>query len=209
MLDNLVADIRAHSNHVTAGDVGFHYVVRALIEHGRGDVLFDVMSRTDAPSYGYQLARGATSLTEAWDANPHNSQDHFMLGHGEAWLYGGLGGVRVDFSRGPDSAIVIAPQPVAGVSSAAVSYRSVWGEIRSAWRKVGATLALDVEVPAGARARVVVPMREGGEVRESGRPLAAGRRGVRAMSLHPSGATVLVGSGRYRFEAPLPARLQA
>lgn len=209
VLDNLIADIRAHSNHVTAGDVGFHYVVRALIEHGRGDVLFDVLSRTDAPSYGYQLARGATALTEAWDANPHNSQDHFMLGHAEAWLYGGLGGVRIDCSRGPDAAIVIAPQPVAGVSSAAVSYRSVWGEICSAWRKRGAILALDVEVPAGARARVIVPVREGGEVREGGRPLAPGRRGVRAFSLRRSGATIFVGSGRYRFEAPLPARLQA
>ena len=209
VLENLIADIRAHSNHVTAGDVGFHYVVRALIEHGRGDVLFDVLSRTDAPSYGSQLARGATALTEAWDANPRNSQNHFMLGHGEAWLYGGLGGLSVDFSRGPDAAILIAPQAVAGVSSAAVSYRSVWGEIRSAWRKDGGTLALDVGVPAGARARVVVPVREGGEVREAGRPLAPGRRGVRAVSPRSDGATVLVGSGRYRFEAPLPAHLQA
>jgi hypothetical protein len=30
VLEHLVEDIRAHNNHVTAGDIGFHYVVRAL-----------------------------------------------------------------------------------------------------------------------------------------------------------------------------------
>ena len=35
MPETSIADIRAHSNHVTAGDVGFHYVVRALIAQYR------------------------------------------------------------------------------------------------------------------------------------------------------------------------------
>jgi hypothetical protein len=208
VLDNLIADIRAHSNHVTAGDIGFHYVVRALTEHGRGDVLFDVMSRTDASSYGYQLARGATALTEAWDANPHNSQNHFMLGHGEAWLYGGLCGLRLDLGRNGADAVVIAPQPVKGVGSAAASYRSVLGEVRSAWKKVGGELILDVEVPAGASAQVLVPGRDPAAVHEGGRPLER-RRGVRAVQATASGVRVTIGSGRYRFQAPLPAALQA
>ena len=98
VMDALVKDIRAHHNHVTAGDVGYHYVVDALTEGGRSDVLLDMLERTDTPSYGYQLAQGATSLTEAWDANPTSSQDHFMLGHAEEWFYRGLGGIRVDLS---------------------------------------------------------------------------------------------------------------
>lgn len=208
VLDNLVADIRAHQNHVTAGDVGFHYVVRVLTERGRGDVLFDIMSRTDAPSYGYQLARGATALTEAWDANPHNSQNHFMLGHGEGWLYGGLCGLRIDLSRPGAEGVRIAPQPVKGVGSAAATYRSVLGEIRSAWKKSGGELTLEVEVPAGASAQVLVPARDAASVREGGRPLER-RRGVRAVRAGASGVLVTVGSGRYRFQAPLPKALQA
>ena len=93
ILDKLVADIRAHNNHVTAGDIGFHYVVKALMDNGRSDVLFDMLSRTDAPSYGYQLKQGATSLTEAWNANPLDSQNHFMLGDAEEWFYRGLAGI--------------------------------------------------------------------------------------------------------------------
>ncbi len=57
VLENLIGDIRRHDNHVTAGDVGFHYVVRALTDAHRSDVLYDMLSRTDSPSYGYQLAQ--------------------------------------------------------------------------------------------------------------------------------------------------------
>jgi hypothetical protein len=37
-------------------------------------------------------------------------------------------------------------------------------------------------------------------VLESGRP-AAGRPGIRSVAAEPEGATILVGSGRYVFEA--------
>ncbi len=98
----------------------------------------------DAPSYGNQLAQGATALTEAWDANPHKSQNHFMLGHAETWLYGGLGGIRIDFDRPAESRIRIAPQAVAGVGSAAVRYRSVLGDIATTWLRYGGRLRLQV-----------------------------------------------------------------
>jgi alpha-L-rhamnosidase len=65
VLDAQSADIRAHGNHVAAGEVGYRYVVDALLDGVRSDVLFDMLERTDSPSYGYQLAQGATSLTEA------------------------------------------------------------------------------------------------------------------------------------------------
>jgi alpha-L-rhamnosidase len=109
VLDRLIADIHAHGDHVTAGDVGFHYVVRALTDYHRSDVLAAMLSRTDSPSYGYQLAKGATTLTEAWDANPNSSQNHFMLGHGEEWFYRGLAGLTLDMARGPDEAIELPP----------------------------------------------------------------------------------------------------
>jgi alpha-L-rhamnosidase len=157
VLKNLVADIRAHGNHVTSGDIGFHYVVVALMEYGRGDVLYDILTRTDAPSYGYQLARGATALTEAWDANPTKSQNHFMLGHAESWLYGGLAGIRIDFDRPIESRIRIAPQVVSGVESASARYRSVWGDIVSAWHRRAGRVYLEVEIPAGALARIETP----------------------------------------------------
>ena len=45
----------AGGNRVTAGDVGFHYVVQALSDGGRGDVLYDMVMPDDGPGYVYQL----------------------------------------------------------------------------------------------------------------------------------------------------------
>ena len=204
VLANLVANIRAHGNHVTAGDIGFLYVVLALMRNGRADVLFDVLMQTSAPSYGCMLARGATALTETWNANPENSQNHFMLGQAETWFYAGLGGVRIDMTRPATERIRIVPQPVAGVPSASVRYRAIEGEVVCAWEKPAdeTSLRLRVEIPPGAKATVAVPCSDPARVREGGRPL---QRAPGILRVRPAGGRtlVVVGSGRYQFEAPL------
>ena len=147
VLANLVADIHAHKDHVTAGDIGFHYVVRALTDGDRSDVLFSMLSRTDAPSYGNQLAHGATTLTEAWDANPNSSQDHFMLGHAEEWFYRGLAGIDFDLSRPAPDRIRIHPAVPGSLQSAHATFHSKLGVIESAWHRQANTLTLDITVP--------------------------------------------------------------
>jgi alpha-L-rhamnosidase len=208
VLNNLIADIRAHDNHVTAGDVGFHYVVLALMENGRGDVLYDILSRTDSPSYGYQLARGATALSEAWDANPTKSQNHFMLGHAETWLYGGLAGIRIDLDREGASRIQIAPQPAGEIESASARYHSVFGEIVSAWHRQNDRLQLEVQVPAGSQAQVVLQAASADDIRESGAPLPKAH-GVLAARSQAGQVTITIGSGRYHFDAPAPSTSRA
>jgi alpha-L-rhamnosidase len=203
VLANLVAAIRAAHDHVTAGDIGFHYVVLALMRNGRGDVLYDVLTRSDPPSYGYQLARGATALTESWNADPDKSQNHFMLGHAETWLYGGLAGIRIDMSRPPAERIRIAPQPVDGIQAASARYHCVLGEVTVSWRKEPGRLHLDVEVPAGATAEVVIPARTVAEVREGGRPLRPAR-GIAGARQAGDAVIVTLGSGRYALSAPYP-----
>jgi hypothetical protein len=155
--DRLVAAIHARDDHVSAGDIGFHYVVRALSEGGEAELLATMLAKTDAPSYGGQLRAGATALTEAWDADPTTSQNHFMLGHAMQWLYGGLAGISIDFARGRDDALVIAPQPVARIAAVAASLETVFGQVRSRWRRHGETSTLHVVIPAGATARIRLP----------------------------------------------------
>jgi hypothetical protein len=198
VLGNLIADIRAHGNHVTAGDVGFHYVVRALTDGERSDVLFDMLSRTDKPSYGDQLAHGATTLTEAWDANPSSSQDHFMLGHAEEWFYRGLGGIDFDLSREGDRRIVIHPAVVGDLQSVKVEYKSKLGAIGSAWTRSGDGLQMEVTVPKGATATVEFPA--GWEpVRVNGHALAADKM-IRDVGVVDGGVSCVAGGGSYRFE---------
>ena len=161
VLEHLVADIHSHTDHVTAGDIGFHYVVRALTDNGRSDVLAAMFSRKDSPSYGYQVAQGATTLTEAWDANPNSSQNHFMLGHGEEWFYRGLAGLTLDMSRGADDAISLRPSLLAGVGEAKATHLTPMGQVSLAWKRDGTKASVDVSIPAGARAKLLLPISKG------------------------------------------------
>jgi alpha-L-rhamnosidase len=200
VLNSLVKDIRAHNNHVTAGDIGYHYVVRALTDGGRSDVLYDMLSRTDSPSYGYQLKQGATALTEAWDSNPTSSQDHFMLGHAEEWFYRGLGGIDFDLSRSTDQRIWIHPQPVASVASVHVTYDSVLGTIASSWRHIGSSLEIDITVPAGATATFTLPSQYHHHVLESNHALSQ-RAGILSVEESYDAVSCIVSSGTYHFFA--------
>jgi hypothetical protein len=90
VLDALVRDLRRQG--LTAGDVGYRYVLRALADGGRSDVIFEINNQSDKPGYGMQLAKGKTSLTEAWDGG--SSQNHFMLGQIQEWFYHDLAGIQ-------------------------------------------------------------------------------------------------------------------
>jgi alpha-L-rhamnosidase len=149
VLDKLIADIHAHQDHTTAGEVGFAYIVRALIDAGRGDVLLAMMLRKDAPSYGSQLAAGATALTEAWDSKT-GSQDHFMLGAGDEWFYRGLLGIDVDRSRRTGEQLVVKPEIVEGLDWVKGSYESSMGMVAVGWKRGQGKVELEVEVPANA-----------------------------------------------------------
>ncbi|MGO9642836.1 MAG: family 78 glycoside hydrolase catalytic domain [Candidatus Acidiferrales bacterium] len=200
VLDNLVQDIRKHGDHVTAGDIGFPFVVQALTDGGRSDVLFNMLSRTDPPSYGSQLKAGATTLTEAWDANPRHSQDHFMLGDAEDWFYRGLAGIDFDLSRSSSERIVIKPALVGDIASAGATYASVLGTIGSNWKRESGKLSFDVTIPVNSVAMVYLPVREGATILESGKPLSSAP-GVKLLRFESNSAVLEVGSGKYHFEA--------
>jgi hypothetical protein len=198
VLANLVADIRAHGNHVTAGDIGFHYVVEALADNGRSDVLYDMAERTDSPSYGYQLSRGATTLTEAWDANPGSSQNHFMLGHMEEWLYRGLAGIDLDLSREEPERIRLAPALDSGAPDASATVKTVLGTIGSAWRRSGGSWSAEFVVPAGARATAMLPA---GAICEQAK--VHGTDSGSGLGKRSRTEKWVLGSGTYRFTGRL------
>ena len=199
VLEAIVDDVRRRGNALTAGDVGYRYLLRALADGGRSDVIFDMNAQSEKPGYGYQLKMGATSLAEAWDAGRASSQNHFMLGHIMEWFYHDLAGIAGDPAGPGFKKIRIRPEPVGGLTWARASLDSVRGRIESEWRIEQGRFKLAVTIPPNSTARVYVPASEAGRVRESGRPAAASP-GV-ALAGREDGRTVFsVGSGRYVFE---------
>jgi len=157
VVDNLVKDIRRRNNALTAGDIGYRYVLRALEDAGRSDVIFDMNSRNDVPGYGYQLAHGATALTESWQAYPSVSNNHFMLGHFMEWLYAGLCGIKQEEESAGYNKIVIKPQPAGNITEAKADYHSTYGTIHTDWQKLNGVFTLHVSIPANTSATVYMP----------------------------------------------------
>ena len=114
-------------------------------------------NRSDVPGYGYQLAKGATALTESWQALPNVSNNHLMLGHIMEWFYEGLAGISQPENSVGFKNIVIRPQVVGDITHASASFQSPYGEIRSAWTKTGSMFELKVTVPPNTSAEIYLP----------------------------------------------------
>jgi alpha-L-rhamnosidase len=155
VLDALVADVQHRG--LTAGDVGYRYLLRALADGGRSDVIFAMNNQSDKPGYGYQLKQGATSLTEAWDARRSSSQNHFMLGQIMEWFYGDLAGIAPDPKAPGFKNVIIKPEPVGDVRWAKASYHSIRGTIRSEWQRNDHAFTLRVTLPPGSTATIFAP----------------------------------------------------
>ena len=146
VVENLIRDIRERNNSLTAGDIGYRCVLRVLEDNGHSNVIFDMNSRSDVPGYGFQLAHGATSLTESWQAYRFVSNNHFMLGHLMEWFYSGLGGIRQSENSIGYKQIVICPEPVGDVTMAETSYRCPYGIISTKWVKENEAFKLHVKI---------------------------------------------------------------
>jgi hypothetical protein len=196
----IVQDIQSRGDALTSGDVGYRYLLRALALGGRSDVIFTMNNQSDRPGYGYQLAHGATSLTESWDARGggNASQDHFMLGHIMEWFYYDLAGIQIDPTAVGYKKIIIAPTPTGDIQWAKASLDTVRGRIESEWHRDGAQLTLRVTIPANTSATLHLPTADASTVSESGQAIAQST-GARFLKSDKSVAYFSLESGTYNF----------
>lgn len=198
VVNNIIGELTAGNHALTAGDIGFRYLLKTLDQEGRSDLIYRMNNRSDVPGYGYQLAKGATALTESWQALPVVSNNHLMLGHIMEWFYAGLAGIGAAEEAVGYDRILIRPQVVGDITYARAEHESPYGTIRSEWKK-GKTFQLSISIPANTTARVELPASAGRLITENGQPLAAG--GPFNFLRRKDGTLQLqVGSGNYNFE---------
>lgn len=203
VLDNLVRDIQGRNYALTAGDIGYRYVLRALEANNLSELIYRMNCRYDVPGYGWQLAHGATALTESWQAFGFVSNNHFMLGHLMEWLYGGIGGIRQAEHSIAYKTILIAPQITGNITSAVTSYESPYGLVRCEWKKGRERYELKVSVPANSEAIVSLPAATFGDVTDYGVALAS-VTGIIDMEAGRGEIKLKVGSGDYLFTVNNP-----
>ncbi|ULL17152.1 alpha-L-rhamnosidase [Paenibacillus sp. H1-7] len=201
VLHRLIDDIRRRGYHTTAGDVGHRYVLLALALNNRSDIIYEMTRQTGHPSYGYQLAHGATTLTEAWDGpTVGKSQNHFMLGHLEEWLYGGLAGIRYHYDAELESyQLAIQPFVPADLDAVEAALRLPAGNVRAEWRRdCGNQLTMKVSIPVNCDAEVYIPSSSAAAIHESGIPVNH-CPDTELVRMEHGCAVVRLGSGHYVF----------
>ncbi|MBE8718273.1 family 78 glycoside hydrolase catalytic domain [Cellvibrio polysaccharolyticus] len=166
---NLVQDVIDRDYAMTAGDVGFRFLLQALSNGGRADVIYRMINQSDKPGYGYQIKKGATALTESWDANHTASHNHFMLGHIIEWFYKDLVGIGSSQDEPGFKKIRLYPQPVRELGWAQATYQSVQGPISARWDFENNGWRYRVTIPANTTAEVHLPGK--GEVTLNGKPV--------------------------------------
>ena len=153
VLKSLVDDIQAHGNRLTTGDVGNRYLFQTLAQNGLNDLLYTMLNHDETPGYGFQLRHGATTLTEQWDPRQGTSQNHFMMGQIDEWLFKTLGGIQNQPGTHGMRHLLIAPTLVGDLQFVKASTESLYGKISVHRTKT----SLTVEIPVGSDARVVLP----------------------------------------------------
>ncbi len=155
VLEGMVKELESRGYQQTSGDVGHLFLIRALAEAGRSDVLHRVYSREGLGSYGGILAKGLTAMPETWDAITagSNSLNHCMLGHAMEWFYGYVLGLRqAPGSVGWRDAVF---EPVPGETDHASGWlQTPQGKVVVSWKRTQEGLRLAFEVPQGMRLQV-------------------------------------------------------
>jgi alpha-L-rhamnosidase len=153
-LSALVANIGAKGNHLDTGCLGTKYLPWALTSGGRADLFYKIASKTDYPSWGYWIGKGATTLWEDWPGS--KSLNHIFLGDITAWFFRALAGINPDAGAPGFGNVIIRPEVVGDLISAHGEVKTIRGLIVSDWT-LATDLTLKVTIPANTTATVYVP----------------------------------------------------
>jgi alpha-L-rhamnosidase len=154
--DTLARMIQQNGDHLNTGALGTKYLLPQLTRYGHADTALAVALQTDYPSWGLWIEAGATSLWEHWSPTAR-SHGHYFLGTIDDWLFGAVAGISPTTAGWRE--IHVEPA-VLGLNSAEAGVSTPLGSASVSWRREGPTIEVDVEIPVGAVATVVVAGRE-------------------------------------------------
>src|SRR5512143_2328391 len=199
-----------HNSHLTTGIIGTKYIMELLTRNGNNDLAYDIACKTDYPSWGYMIANGATTLWELWqkrEGPSMNSHNHPMFGSVGSWLYKALAGIdQAPGSTGFEK-VVLAPGMVRDLTHASGSTRTVRGESACGWSRTELSALVEVTVPFGTEAEVVIPklnlrdvkVSEGGRTIWADGKFVGGATGIAGAVDKDGAIRVQTGGGRYAF----------
>lgn len=158
----LVQLIAEAGGHLGTGFLSTPFLLPVLADTGHLDVAYEVLLQDTPPSWLAMLSRGATTVWEEWegidaDGVPHASLNHYSKGAVITFLHRYVAGIQILADHPGYQRFRVAPRPGGGLTSAAATHESPFGLISVAWHLTDGMFVMDVSVPPGATAEVVLP----------------------------------------------------
>ncbi|MFV8341280.1 family 78 glycoside hydrolase catalytic domain [Flavobacterium sp. XS2P39] len=179
VFQNIVHEVAVtYNGHISTGVIGTQHLMRTLSAHGRTDLAYKLASNTTYPSWGYMAKNGATTIWELWNGNTAdpkmNSQNHVMLlGDLLIWYYENMAGIKSNPETPGFRQIIMKPDFEAGLSYVNASHESIYGLIKSNWKKNKNKLQWSITIPANTSALVYLPTANALEVSVNNQKLNA------------------------------------
>ena len=130
-------------HHFECGEIGLVYIIRALSDAGRNDIIYDMILKDTHPSYLRFIENGETTLPEFW-RDDARSRNHDMMGHIMEWFFTDIAGITsVDGFR----TVRIEPKCMDFIDEFECVYDSIRGKIKISLKKG----TLDVSVPCNTK----------------------------------------------------------
>ena len=141
--------------HIATGLVGISILTQWATQNQQTDFVYSMLKKRTYPGYLYMIDHGATLTWEEWDGE--RSQLHNCYNAIGSWFIQALAGITPDEANPGYKHFFIRPQMVEGISWAKTSKDTPYGVVEVSWKQENGYFEMDVEIPVGSSATVVLP----------------------------------------------------
>jgi alpha-L-rhamnosidase len=171
VVSQLVNLVHEAEDHLSTGFLATPILLPTLAENGQAELAFKILMQRDHPSWLSMKDQGATTIWERWqgynsDGNPVESHNHYSKGAVISFLHQYVAGIKRASSESEFDWLIqpiITQDPtLLALDWVKASHETAHGPIAVSWSKsndeaTGKAFELEVTVPVGARALVVLP----------------------------------------------------
>lgn len=133
----LLKQIEATENHLAVGVLGGRILFHVLSKYGKTDLAYEMITRSDCPSYGNWLKRGATTLWENFKSESEevNSLNHHFWGDISHWFISALAGINVNPNCDDINYFEVKPNFAKKLQNVSAWHNSACGKISVKWER--------------------------------------------------------------------------
>lgn len=153
-VEALVKEVYKYNLHFDTGFQGTKFIVHALQDNDRQDLLYKILNMKEYPGFGYMIEQGATTLWEDWEGEM--SQNHSAYGDISTFFYQGLAGIRVNSSYPGYKKFLLKPFAPDGLDWVEAWHDCPYGRIESSWYRNADKIVYRCMIPANTEAALVL-----------------------------------------------------